>query len=105
MCLQPDQEQAKTPQSAPKKDFRHHYGRSQSVSEGQGSVNEAQADKLCYSEAGKAVLPSNRAENATRSLNEPLQIHPEGGVLNPGRHLEKLHELLPDCENVSGPSK
>ncbi|MBW0501783.1 hypothetical protein O181_041498 [Austropuccinia psidii MF-1] len=60
-----NQEPAITPQAAPKKGHRHDYGRSQSVTEGQGSVDDFQINQLCHSEAENTVVPSNRAEAAT----------------------------------------
>ncbi|MBW0495464.1 hypothetical protein O181_035179 [Austropuccinia psidii MF-1] len=52
-------------------------------------------------------------DRATRSLSGHLQSQTEPiqqctsrqGVSNPSRPLEKLHELLTDCEKVSGPSQ
>ncbi|MBW0465963.1 hypothetical protein O181_005678 [Austropuccinia psidii MF-1] len=92
------------PSRSSQKGFRNDFGRSQSVAEGQGSVNEAQTDKLCHSEADNNVLPSKRAEIATRSLSGHIQIQPEGikqrisaeRVSNPRISVEKLHEILPD---------
>ncbi|MBW0572904.1 hypothetical protein O181_112619 [Austropuccinia psidii MF-1] len=65
------------------------YGRIQSVTEGQG------------------------ADTATRSLGEHLTSQPEGlqqctsiqGVPDTCRSVEKLHEFLPDCEKIPGPSQ
>ncbi|MBW0553239.1 hypothetical protein O181_092954 [Austropuccinia psidii MF-1] len=101
------------PSSSSQKDHRSDYGRSQSVTEGQGSVDYFQFNKLCHSEADNTVLPSNRAEAATRSLSEHTQRQPEGlkqcieaqRVPDPCRSVEKLHEFLPDCEKIPGPSK
>ncbi|MBW0574499.1 hypothetical protein O181_114214 [Austropuccinia psidii MF-1] len=56
------------PSSSSQKGHRRYYGKSQSVTEGQGSFDDLQIDKLCHSEADKAFLPSKRAETATRSL-------------------------------------
>ncbi|MBW0555613.1 hypothetical protein O181_095328 [Austropuccinia psidii MF-1] len=89
------------------------YGRSQSVTEGQGSVDDLQVNKLCHSEAYKTVLTSKRAYTATRSLSGNLQSQPEAlqqcisaqRVPDPCRSVEKLHELLPDCEKIHGPSQ
>ncbi|MBW0592926.1 hypothetical protein O181_132641, partial [Austropuccinia psidii MF-1] len=96
-----------------KKGYRHDYGRSQSVTEGKGSVNETQNDRICHYEGDKTVLPSNRGENSTRSLSGHLKSQPEGlqqflavpRVPDPCRSVEKLHELFPDCEKVYGPSQ
>ncbi|MBW0577170.1 hypothetical protein O181_116885 [Austropuccinia psidii MF-1] len=60
------------------KGHRRDYGRSQSVTEGQGSVDDLQINKLCLSEAVNTILPSNRAETATGSLIGNLQSQPEG---------------------------
>ncbi|MBW0475498.1 hypothetical protein O181_015213 [Austropuccinia psidii MF-1] len=101
------------PSSSSQKGYRCDYGRSQSGTEGQGSVNGSQTDKLCHSEADNTVLPSKRAETATRSLSGHSQSHPEGlqkciaaqGVPDPFRSVEKLHAFLPDCEKVAVPSQ
>ncbi|MBW0530839.1 hypothetical protein O181_070554, partial [Austropuccinia psidii MF-1] len=92
---------------------RHDYGRSQSVTEGKGSVDDFQINKLLHSEADNTVLPSNRADTATRSLSGYLKIQPEGlqqcisaqRVPDPCRSVEKLHEFFPDCEKIPGPSQ
>ncbi|MBW0498573.1 hypothetical protein O181_038288 [Austropuccinia psidii MF-1] len=76
-------------------------------------MNESQTDKSCHSEADNTALPSNRAENTTRSLRRHIKGQPEGlqqciasqRVPDPCRSVEKLHELLPKCENISGPSQ
>ncbi|MBW0463996.1 hypothetical protein O181_003711 [Austropuccinia psidii MF-1] len=94
--------------SSSQKGYRCDYGRRQSVSEGQGSVNEAQTDKLCHSEAYNTVLPPNRSETTTRSLSGIIQSQPEciqqctssQRVSDPGRPVKKLHELLLYCEEV-----
>ncbi|MBW0557319.1 hypothetical protein O181_097034 [Austropuccinia psidii MF-1] len=101
------------PSSSSQKGHRRDYGRSQSVTEGQGSVDDIQINKLCHSEADNTVLPSNRADTTTRSLSGHLQSQPEGlqpfiaaqRVPDPCRSVEKLHEFLPDCEKISGPSQ
>ncbi|MBW0514172.1 hypothetical protein O181_053887 [Austropuccinia psidii MF-1] len=101
------------PSSSSQECYRHDFGRSQSITEGQGSVNESQTHKLCHSEADNTVPPSKRAETTTRSLSGHIQSQPEGlkqcissqRVLDPCRSVEKLQELLPDCEKISGPSQ
>ncbi|MBW0469289.1 hypothetical protein O181_009004 [Austropuccinia psidii MF-1] len=101
------------PSSSFKRNFERDYGRRKSVSEGQGSLNELQTDKLCYSEAYKTIFPSNRAYTSTRSLSLDTQIQPDGikhytstqRVSNPRISLKKVHQLLPYCEKVSGPSQ
>ncbi|MBW0508470.1 hypothetical protein O181_048185 [Austropuccinia psidii MF-1] len=65
------------PSSSSQKCYRHDHGRSQSVTEGQESVNDSQTDKLCNSKADNTVLPSNRAETTTRSLSRYIQSQPE----------------------------
>ncbi|MBW0569550.1 hypothetical protein O181_109265 [Austropuccinia psidii MF-1] len=73
-----NQEPAITPQEAPKKGHRRGYGRSQSVKEGQGSVDDLQINKLCHSEADNTILPLKRADTTTRSLSGHIPSHPEG---------------------------
>ncbi|MBW0523776.1 hypothetical protein O181_063491 [Austropuccinia psidii MF-1] len=93
------------PSSSSQKGHRHYYGRSQSVAEGQGSVDDLQINKLCHSEADDTISPSNRADTATRSLSGYIESQPEvlqqcisaQGVPDPCRSVEKLHEFLPDC--------
>ncbi|MBW0560678.1 hypothetical protein O181_100393 [Austropuccinia psidii MF-1] len=75
------------------------HGRSQSVTEGEWSVNGCQTDKSCHSEADNIVLPSNKADTATRSLSGQIQSQPEGlqqlvasqRVPDPCRSVEKHH--------------
>ncbi|MBW0535602.1 hypothetical protein O181_075317 [Austropuccinia psidii MF-1] len=84
--------------------YRCDYGRSQSVIEGQGSVNESQSDKLGHSESYSTVLHSNRADTTTRCLHGHLQSQPEclqkltsaQRVSNTCRYVKILHECLPD---------
>ncbi|MBW0565687.1 hypothetical protein O181_105402 [Austropuccinia psidii MF-1] len=98
------------PSSSSQKGDRRDYGRSQSVTDRKGSVDDLQINKLCDSEADKTVLPSKRVDTATRSLSGHLQNQPEGlqqcitaqRVLDPCRSVEKLPEFLPDCEKMSG---
>ncbi|MBW0593345.1 hypothetical protein O181_133060 [Austropuccinia psidii MF-1] len=101
------------PSSRSQKGHRHDYGRSQSVTEGQGSVDDRKTNKLDHSEADKTVLPSKRADTSTRILTGHLQSQPEGlqqciaaqRVPDPCRSVEKLHEFLPDCEKIPGQSQ
>ncbi|MBW0546448.1 hypothetical protein O181_086163 [Austropuccinia psidii MF-1] len=96
------------PSRRSQKCYRCEYGRSQSVTEGQRSLNGSQTDKLCHSEADNIVLPSKRADTATKSLSGYIQSQPEGlqqciaeqRVPDPFRSVEKLHEFLPDCEKI-----
>ncbi|MBW0593188.1 hypothetical protein O181_132903, partial [Austropuccinia psidii MF-1] len=83
------------------------------ITEGRGSLNDTQTDKLCHSEADSTVLPSKRADTATRSIFGHIKSHPEGlkqfpeaqRVPYPCRSVEKLHEFLLDCEKIDGPSQ
>ncbi|MBW0571203.1 hypothetical protein O181_110918 [Austropuccinia psidii MF-1] len=101
------------PSSSSQKGHGLDCGRSQSVTEGQGSVDDLQIDKLCHSEADKTVLHSKRADTATRCLSGHSQSQPEGlqqciaaqRVPDPCRSVEKLHKFLPDCEKIPGPSQ
>ncbi|MBW0504433.1 hypothetical protein O181_044148 [Austropuccinia psidii MF-1] len=101
------------PSSSSQKGYRRDYGKTQWVTEGQGSVNGSKTDKLCHSEADDTIFPSNRADTTTRSLSGHFQSQPEGlqqciasqRVSHPCRFVEKLHEFLPDCENIPGPSQ
>ncbi|MBW0575887.1 hypothetical protein O181_115602 [Austropuccinia psidii MF-1] len=64
------------PSSSSQKGHRHDYGRSQSDTEGQGPVKDFHNRKLSNSEADDSILPSKRADNATRSLSGHLQSQP-----------------------------
>ncbi|MBW0586643.1 hypothetical protein O181_126358 [Austropuccinia psidii MF-1] len=66
------------PSSSSQKGHRRDYGRSQSVTEGKGSADDVKVNKLCHSEADDTVLPSKRADTATRSLSGHLQRKTEG---------------------------
>ncbi|MBW0515695.1 hypothetical protein O181_055410 [Austropuccinia psidii MF-1] len=66
------------PSSSSQKGHRRDYGRSQSVTERQGSVHDFQINKLCHSEADNTILPSNRADTAPRSLSGHIKSQPEG---------------------------
>ncbi|MBW0487937.1 hypothetical protein O181_027652 [Austropuccinia psidii MF-1] len=66
------------PSGSSQKGRRPAYGRSQSATEGQGSVDDLQINKLCHSEADNTILPSNRADTATKNLSKHLQSQPEG---------------------------
>ncbi|MBW0553158.1 hypothetical protein O181_092873 [Austropuccinia psidii MF-1] len=77
------------PSSSSQKGYRHDYGRRQSVTEGQG------------------------AETATRSLSGHIKSQPEGlqqciaaqRIPDTCIAVEKMHESLPDCEKIPGPSQ
>ncbi|MBW0519232.1 hypothetical protein O181_058947 [Austropuccinia psidii MF-1] len=101
------------PSSSPQKGYSNDYGRCQSVTEVQGSVDDSQSNTLVHSKPDNTVLPSNRAETDTRSLSGNIQSQPEGlqqfisaqRVPDPCRSVEKLHEFLPECEKIAGPSQ
>ncbi|MBW0577839.1 hypothetical protein O181_117554 [Austropuccinia psidii MF-1] len=101
------------PSISSQKGHRRDYGRSQSVKEGEGSVDDFQIIKFFCSEAYNTFLPSNRDYTATRSLSGHIQTHPEGlqqciaaqRVPDPCISVEILHEFLPDCEKIAGPSQ
>ncbi|MBW0511844.1 hypothetical protein O181_051559 [Austropuccinia psidii MF-1] len=84
--------------SSCQKGHRREYGRSQSVTEGQGSVDD---------------LPSKTAETSTRSLSGHLQSQAEGlqqciaaqRAPHPCISVEKLYEFLPDYQKIPGPSQ
>ncbi|MBW0513822.1 hypothetical protein O181_053537 [Austropuccinia psidii MF-1] len=101
------------PSKSSQKCYRPYYGIIKSVTEGQGSVNGSQTEKLCHSEADNTVLPSNSSDTATQSLSGHRQSQPEGlqqciaarRVPDPWIYVEKLHAFLPDCEKIPGPSQ
>ncbi|MBW0568229.1 hypothetical protein O181_107944 [Austropuccinia psidii MF-1] len=101
------------PSSISQKGHRDDFGRSQSVTEGQGSVDDFQNNKLCHYESDNTVLHSNRADNATRGLSRHIKSQPEGlqqciveqRVPDPCRSVKELHEFLPDCEKIPAPSQ
>ncbi|MBW0575752.1 hypothetical protein O181_115467 [Austropuccinia psidii MF-1] len=101
------------PSSSSQKFHRCNYGRSQSVTEERRSVNGSRTGKLCQSEADNTVLPSNRVDTTTRNLCGHIKNQPEGlqqliaaqRVPDPFISVEKLHEFLPDCEKIPGPSQ
>ncbi|MBW0585519.1 hypothetical protein O181_125234 [Austropuccinia psidii MF-1] len=82
--------------SSSQKGHRRDYGRSQSDTEGQGSVKDFHNNKLSNSEAYDTILPSKRAGTATGSLSGHLKSQPEGlqqctaaqRVPDPFRYLE-----------------
>ncbi|MBW0565566.1 hypothetical protein O181_105281 [Austropuccinia psidii MF-1] len=83
------------------------------ITEGKRSVDDFKINKLCHSESDNTALPSNRSDTSTQSLSGNLQRRPEGlqqciaaqRVPDPGRCVEKLHEFLPDCKKIPGPSQ
>ncbi|MBW0570995.1 hypothetical protein O181_110710 [Austropuccinia psidii MF-1] len=96
------------PSSSSQKGHRCDYGRSQSDTEGQGSVKDFHNNKLSNSEADDTTLPSKRADTATRSLSGHLKSQPEGlqqctaaqRVQDPCRSVENLHELISDYKKL-----
>ncbi|MBW0591424.1 hypothetical protein O181_131139 [Austropuccinia psidii MF-1] len=101
------------PSSSSQKGHRHDYGRSQSDTERKGLVKDFHNNKLSNSDADDTILPSKRADTATRSLSGHLKSQPEGlqqctaaqRVPDPCRSMEKLHELIPDCKKIPGSSQ
>ncbi|MBW0552469.1 hypothetical protein O181_092184 [Austropuccinia psidii MF-1] len=101
------------PSSSSQKGHRHYYGRSQSNTEGQGSVKDFHNNKLPNFEADDTILLSKRSDTATRSLSGHLKSQPEGvqectaaqRVPDPCRSVEKLHEFIPDCKKIAGSSQ
>ncbi|MBW0500879.1 hypothetical protein O181_040594 [Austropuccinia psidii MF-1] len=68
------------PSSSLQKGYRRDYGRSQSVTEGQGGHIQSHPEGL------KQCIAAQR-------------------VPDPCRSVEKLHEFLPDCDKIPGPSQ
>ncbi|MBW0554089.1 hypothetical protein O181_093804 [Austropuccinia psidii MF-1] len=101
------------PSSSSQKGNRHDYGRSQPGTEGKGSVDDFQTTDIGHSDADNTILPSQRANTSTRILGQHIQSQPQSihkctvlqGVADPRRSMEKLHEFLPDCEEIPGPSQ
>ncbi|MBW0525319.1 hypothetical protein O181_065034, partial [Austropuccinia psidii MF-1] len=101
------------PSSSSQKRNRRDYGRIQPGTEVKGSVDDFQTTKIGHFDSDNNILPSERADTATRSLSGHIQSQPQSiqqctaaqGVPDPGRSVEKLHEFLPDCEKVAGPSQ
>ncbi|MBW0590120.1 hypothetical protein O181_129835 [Austropuccinia psidii MF-1] len=101
------------PSRSSQKGHRRDYGRSQSDTEGQGSVKDFHNNKLSNFEAADTILPSKRADTATRSLSGHLKSQPEGlqqctaaqRVPDPFRSVGKLHQLIPDCKRIPGSSQ
>ncbi|MBW0526754.1 hypothetical protein O181_066469 [Austropuccinia psidii MF-1] len=88
------------PSSSSQKGYRCDSGRNQSVTEGQGSVNGSQTDKLCHLEADNAFLPSNRADTATGSLGGHLKTQPEGiQQCIAAKEYQILEDLCNSCMN------
>ncbi|MBW0488703.1 hypothetical protein O181_028418 [Austropuccinia psidii MF-1] len=101
------------PSSSSQKGNRRDYCRSQPGTEGRGSVDDFQTTKIGHSDADNTILPSQRADTATRSLSGYIQSQPQSLqqcpavqiVPDPCRSVEKLHEFLPDCEKIPGQSQ
>ncbi|MBW0482825.1 hypothetical protein O181_022540 [Austropuccinia psidii MF-1] len=66
------------PSSSSQKGHRCDYGRSQSDTEVQGSVEDFHNNKLSNSQADDTILPSKRVDTTTRSLSGHLQRQLEG---------------------------
>ncbi|MBW0525921.1 hypothetical protein O181_065636 [Austropuccinia psidii MF-1] len=96
------------PSSSSQKGNRRDYRRSQPGTEGKGSVDDFQTTKIGHSDADNTILPSQRADTATRSLSGHIQSQPQSiqqcpavqGVPDPCRSVEKLHEFLPEYQKI-----
>ncbi|MBW0582213.1 hypothetical protein O181_121928 [Austropuccinia psidii MF-1] len=95
------------PSSNSQKGNRLDYGRSQSDTEGQGSVKYFHHNKLSNSETDDTILPSKRADTTTRSLSGHFQSQAEGlqQCTAAQRVPDKPHELIPDCKKIPGSSQ
>ncbi|MBW0591390.1 hypothetical protein O181_131105 [Austropuccinia psidii MF-1] len=101
------------PSRSSQKGNRRDYGRSQPGTEGKGSVDDLQTTEIGQSDADNTILPSQRADTATKGLSGHIQSQPQSiqqfpavqGVPYPCISVEKLHEFLPDCEKSPGPSQ
>ncbi|MBW0533045.1 hypothetical protein O181_072760 [Austropuccinia psidii MF-1] len=99
--------------SSSQKGHGRDYGSSQSDTEGQGSLKVFHNNKLSNSEPDDTMLPSKRADPATRSLSVNVQSQPDGlqqctaaqRVPDPCRSVPKQHELTPDYKKVPGSSQ
>ncbi|MBW0563233.1 hypothetical protein O181_102948 [Austropuccinia psidii MF-1] len=88
-----------SPSRSSRNGYECDFGRSQSVTEGQRSVNESQIYKLYHPDADNTALPLNRADTATRSPSQYLKSHLEGlqqclsaqKIQDPFRSVKKLH--------------
>ncbi|MBW0479493.1 hypothetical protein O181_019208 [Austropuccinia psidii MF-1] len=78
------------PSSSSQKGYKRDYGRSQSVTEGQGS-----SLKHHKKPKWKFPKPARRHKKCIAAQRVP----------DPGRFVEKLHEFLPNCEKIPGPSQ
>ncbi|MBW0590175.1 hypothetical protein O181_129890 [Austropuccinia psidii MF-1] len=65
------------PPSSSQKGNRRDNGRGQSGTEGKGSVDYFQTNKMGHSEADRTILPSKRADTATTSPCGHLQSQPQ----------------------------
>ncbi|MBW0590089.1 hypothetical protein O181_129804 [Austropuccinia psidii MF-1] len=63
------------PSRSSQKGNRRDYGRSQPGTEGKGSVDDFQTTKIGHSDSDNTILPSQRADTATRSLSGHIQSH------------------------------
>ncbi|MBW0579417.1 hypothetical protein O181_119132 [Austropuccinia psidii MF-1] len=99
--------------SSSHKGNRRDCGRSQPGTEGKGSVDDLQTTKIGHSDADNTILPLQKADTATRSLSGHIQSQPKSlqqcpaiqGIPDTFRSVEELHEFLPDCEKIPGPSQ
>ncbi|MBW0574866.1 hypothetical protein O181_114581 [Austropuccinia psidii MF-1] len=64
------------PSSSSQKVNRHDYGRSQPGTEGKESLDDFQTAKKGHSDADNTILPSQRADTATRSQTQSIRQCP-----------------------------
>ncbi|MBW0558406.1 hypothetical protein O181_098121 [Austropuccinia psidii MF-1] len=77
------------------------------------SYNPSSSSHKGNSDDDDTILPSQRDDTTPRSFSGHIQSQPQRlqqfpavqGVPDPCRFVEKLHEFLPDCEKVPGPSQ
>ncbi|MBW0569989.1 hypothetical protein O181_109704 [Austropuccinia psidii MF-1] len=78
------------------------------------SYNPSSSSQKCYScDCCRSQSVTEGADTATRSLSGHIKSHTKGlqqciaaqRVPDPFKSVEKLHELLPDCKKISGPSQ
>ncbi|MBW0494485.1 hypothetical protein O181_034200 [Austropuccinia psidii MF-1] len=81
------------------------------------AINPKEAPKklidMIMAEDNQLQKDMGQSDTATRSLSEDIQSQPEGlqqciaaqRVPNSCRSVEKLHEFLPGCEKIPGPSQ
>ncbi|MBW0501397.1 hypothetical protein O181_041112 [Austropuccinia psidii MF-1] len=113
MCLQPDQEPAITIKPAPRKVIDMMTAEANHLQKAKGQLMTSKVINCVILKLKTLFYLQKRAETSTRSLREHLQSQPECSqqciaaqrVPDPCISVEKLHEFLPDCEKIPGPSQ